>query len=43
MDRNEHALSNLAFAFTTTKVMVHFHKAGNTECQMDLQVMWLRV
>jgi hypothetical protein len=31
IDHNEKALSNLALAFTTAKVMVHFHKAGSTE------------
>jgi hypothetical protein len=31
MARNEKALSNLAVAFTTSKAMVHFHKAASTE------------
>jgi hypothetical protein len=31
MDRNERVLSNLAVAFTTTKAMVHFHKAASAE------------
>jgi hypothetical protein len=34
MDRNKRALSNLAVAFTTTKAMVHFHKAAS-------QMAWL--
>jgi hypothetical protein len=31
MAKNEKALSNLAVAFTTSKAMVHFHKAASTE------------
>jgi hypothetical protein len=31
------------FVYTTAKAMVHFHKPGIQNGQMDLQVMWLRV
>jgi hypothetical protein len=31
MERNERVLSNLAVAFTTSKAMVHFHKATSAE------------
>jgi hypothetical protein len=46
MARNEKALSDLAVAFTTSKAMVHFHKAASTEwpdglaCNVVKSLLW---